>query len=64
MCISDAQLVTVRAILLEKGTGLGRAFTYPRIFVNEMGPRVIADAILSDFARGYGRPPQVVGALG
>ena len=60
----DPQAVTMRAVLTETANGLGRVFTYPRIFVAEMGGRAIADAILDDFQRGYGRSPQVASALG
>ncbi len=55
----DAQLVTIRAILTQRKTGFGRAFVYPRSFVKMSGPRVIADAILSDYVRGYGVSPRV-----
>ena len=50
----DPHLLRVRVILVKQPENLGRAFTYPRIFVKTSGPRVIADAILSDYAKGYG----------
>ena len=53
----DPQLVTARAILVQRSNGLGRAFVYPRVFVVHTSPRMIADAILSDFVRGYGSNP-------
>lgn len=60
----DPQAVTMRVILTEKANGLGRVFTYPRSWVIRVGGRVIADAILCDFQRGYGRSPQVASTLG
>lgn len=53
----DRQLVTTRAILIKRPENLGRAFTYPRGFIKASPPRVIADAILCDYARGYGAKP-------
>ena len=50
----DRNLETTRAILIKRPEDLGRAFTYPRQFVLQAGPRVIADAILADYQRGYG----------
>lgn len=55
----DPQLFTIRAILTQRVTGFGRAFAYPRVFIKRSGPRVIADAILSDYQRGYGVSPRV-----
>ena len=54
----DPQLATTRAILVKQPENLGRAFTYPRAFIQTFGPRVIADAILSDYHRGYGTAPR------
>jgi len=34
--------------------GSCRAFTFPRTFLAKSGPRVIADAILAQYARSYG----------
>ena len=60
----DPQLVTLRAIVETKcPQRFGRAFVYPRAWLCDMSPRVIADAILSDFARGHSRR-QVASALG
>lgn len=61
---NDIGLITVRAIVTERISGdrvMGRAFVYPRCWVNRVSPRVIADAILSDYQRGYGHTPR--GAL-
>jgi hypothetical protein len=34
--------------------GSGRTFTFPRTFLSKFGPRVIADAILAEYARNRG----------
>src|SRR5215471_18268010 len=54
---NDRHLITMRVIMETKRTRLGRAFVYPRKFLAQSPGRVIADAILTDYLRGYGSCP-------
>lgn len=53
----DSQLLKIRVIFEARGNKtlphVGRCFAFPRQFVNEVGPRVVADAILCEYRRAY-----------
>ena len=56
---ADRDLISMRVILeTRRPPVLGRAFAYPRVWLNNVSPRVIADAVLADFVRGYGYTPR------
>lgn len=54
---ADRELVSLRLILVTKRDQLGRAFAFPRQWLLQSGPRVIADAVLAQYRRGYGHHP-------
>lgn len=53
----DNHLVTMRVVLETKRDHIGRVFTYPMQWLKTAPPRVIADAVLWDYAKGYGHRP-------
>lgn len=55
---ADRDLITLRLVLETKREGLGRAFTYPRIWLMKAPGRVIADCVLADYVKGYGYAPR------
>lgn len=55
----DRALVTMRVILeTRRAPVLGRAFTYPHAWLLAASPRLIADSVLADYAKGYGHVPR------
>ena len=52
----DRHLVSILVTIPQthRPEGSGRTFTFPRTFLAKFGPRVIADAILAEYARNHG----------